>query len=107
MTTMELFAIAAGMAGIAEKIDELSDSFDIDFTDSDIRGAIECVQRAEGIGESVWLMFVEKLEDKLQNEYPNFDTDKFGWYLNGRDTHIYYDGQELYSANSFEDFFSE
>src|SRR3712207_7297632 len=84
MTTMELFAIAAGMAGIAEKIDELSDSFDIDFTDSDIRGAIECVQRAEGIGESVWLMFVEKLEDKLQNEYPNFDTDKFGWYLNGR-----------------------
>ena len=107
MTTMELFALAVGMAGVAEKIDEFADSFDVDFSDSDIRDAVEEVQQAKDIGKSVWLMFIGELESKLQNDFPNFDSDKFVWYRDMRDSHIYYDGQEIYSIDDMEEILGE
>lgn len=107
MTTMELFALAVGMAGVAEKIDEFAESFDIDFSDSDIREAIEGVRQAQDIGNSVWLMFVGELESKFQNDFPNFDPDKFDWFCNGWDSHVYYDGQELYSTKDLEEILGE
>lgn len=58
---MDLFEIAVGMKGVAKEIDELSDSFDIDFSDSDIREAVEMVRNAKDIGNSIWLMFVGEL----------------------------------------------
>lgn len=107
MTTIELFALAVGMAGVAEKIDEFADSFDVDFSDSDIRDAVEEVQQAKDIGKSVWLMFIGELESKLQNDFPNFDSDKFDWFCNGLDSHVYYDGRELYSTKDLEEILGE
>ena len=104
MTIMKLFAIAVGIAGIAEKIDEISDTLGIEISDRDIQDAIKNVNEAKEIGTSVWLMFMEKLEDELQRKYPNFEPDKFDWFLSGRYTRLFYDEQEFYSINELEDF---
>lgn len=107
MTTMELFALAVGMTGVAEKIDEFAESFDVDFSDSDILEAIEGVRQAQDIGKSVWLMFMDELESKFQNYFPNFDSDKFDWFCNGLDSHVYYDGRELYSTKDLAEILGE
>lgn len=107
MTTMELFALAVGMTGVAEKIDEFAESFDVDFSDSDIREAIEGVRQAKDIGNSVWLMFMDELESKFQDDFPNFDSGKFDWFCNGRDSHVYYDGQEISSTEDLAEILGE
>ena len=107
MTTMELFALAVGMAGVAERIDEFAESFDVDFSDSDIRNAVEEARQAKDIGQSVWLMFMDELESKFQNDFPNFDSDKFDWFCNGWDSHFYYGGQEISSTEDLEEILGE
>lgn len=107
MTTMELFALAVGMTGVAEKIDEFSDSFDVDFSHYDIREAIEEVRKAQDIGKGVWSMFMGKLESKLQDDFPNFDSDKFDWLCDGRCSHVYYDEQEISSTKDLAEILGE
>lgn len=102
MTTMELFEISVGLKGVAKEIDELSVSFDIDFFDSDIREAVESVRNAKDIGNSVWLMFTGKLQDKLKEDYLNFDEEKFDWVCNGCCSRVYYDGCEINKPKDLE-----
>lgn len=99
---MDLFEIAVGMKGVAKEIDELSDSFDIDFSDSDIREAVEMVRNAKDIGNSIWLMFVGELQDKLKEDYSNFDEEKFDWVCNGCCSRVYYDGCEINKPEDLE-----
>ena len=105
MTTMELIALATNLTSVTEKIDYFSEELDIDFDTSDIEEAIDECRRAKDIGSSVWLMFMDKVQDKWREDYPNFDPDKFDWYLNGCDTHIYYDGTEIHSQKDIDSIF--
>lgn len=107
MTTMELIALVTNLTSVTEKIDYFSDELGIDFDTCDIEDAIDGCRRAKDIGGSIWLMFMNKVQGKWENDYPNFDSDKFDWYLNGYDTHIYYDGVEIKSQEDIDSLFEE
>lgn len=107
MATMGVITFVTNLTGVTEKIDYFSDELNIDFDTRDIEDAIDECHRAKDIGGSIWLMFMGKVQDKWQNDYPNFDSDKFDWYLNGCDTHIYYDGVEIKSQKDIDSLFEE
>lgn len=78
---MGVIAFVTNLTGVTEKIDYFSDELGIDFDTCDIEDAIDECRRAKYIGGYIWLMFMNKVQGKWENDYPNFDSDKFGWYL--------------------------
>lgn len=76
-----------------KKIDNICDEFDIDYDENDVKDAISCadLNKPKTVGESIWLMIMDKLASKLKEDYPKFDEDKFSWYNGGADAcDLYY-----------------
>lgn len=81
-----------------EKIDQLAEQFDFNFDNEDVENAISYadISAPETIGNCVWLMVMDKLQNRLAILYPEFDKDKFDWDNpnDGADNmDIYYDGE--------------
>lgn len=90
-----------------EKIDELAEQFDFNFDNEDVEDAISSaeVNNPKTIGKAVWLMVMDKLQDRLADIYPEFDKDKFEWDnpMEGTDyLDIYYDGEAFKNMYDLE-----
>lgn len=88
-----------------KKIDEICDRFDIDFSNSDVKDAICGVDliNPEYVGKTIWMMVMDKLEDKLKEDYPTFDENKFSWYYGGADAcDLYYKEKPFSNIEEFE-----
>lgn len=78
-------------------LDGIVDEFDIDYDTEDICDAIKTSDPEDptSIGSSIALMVIGKLQEHFGKLFPTFDSDKFDWYINGRESHLYYDGDQI------------
>lgn len=91
-----------------DKIDFLCDEFDFDFSDGDVKDAIECadLKNPQSVGACIWSMVMDKLSERLKEEYPDtFNSellDRDG-LANGTDAiELYYDSEFFYDSKDFE-----
>lgn len=86
-------------------IDKITEEFDIDFDDEDVSWAIRDSdpKNPESIGSSITMMVISKLSRHFSELYPTFDEEKFDWYINGDDSHIYYDGEQICCEDDMQD----
>lgn len=103
MSTNDFVCMVIGMYG--RWIDKITEEFDIDFDDEDVRWAIRDSdpKNPKSIGLSITKMVINKLAQHFSEAYPTFDEEKFDWYINGEYSHIYYDGEEICCENDMQD----
>lgn len=99
----DVFEIPVGL------IDDLCAEFGIQFGDFDIEDSLKkaSLDNPKSVGWRVWLAFVEKLKDKLKNDYPDFDESKFSEISEYENFDVLYNDEPFYTKKEFEKILSE
>lgn len=82
-------------------IDELCDEFNLDFDDEDVKNIFYMCGKdyLENFGNEL----IRELYGQIINKYNDeLDEEKFDYYLNCHDSHLYYDGERICSKEDIE-----
>lgn len=87
-------------------IDELCDEFDVDFSEDDIKeilnmcaGGLDQEEHYHHVGDEIILTIYGNIIDSCKDV---LDENKFGFYIDGRDSYLSYDGKIIYSKQDIE-----
>lgn len=94
--------IAKCVLGIpCEKIDALCEEFDLDFSDDDVAEILDCCSENYSY---VGNMLIEHLFKQIIDKHNDvLDEEKFNYYINCDDTHLYYDGERICSQKDLDE----
>lgn len=100
--------IAKCVLGIpCEKIDKLCDEFDVDFSDDDVEEILDlcsgdCFNNNHY--SEVGNMLIERIFKNIIDKHNDvLDEEKFDYYINCDDSHLYYDGERICSQNDLDE----
>lgn len=107
MTIKELILLNLGIGTADDMWDTITSNFDVELEDSDIEETIQENSSSLGdVGNALIECLYCKVADKGVEEY-GLKRQKFTYYLNMQDSHIYYDGKEIHGIEDLEHLQSE
>lgn len=102
MNAKDLILLNLGIGAVDDMWDTITTNFDVELEDSDIEETIQDNSSdLANVGNALIECLYYKVADKGAEEY-GLKIQKFSHYLNMQDSHIYYDGEEIYSIDDLE-----
>lgn len=100
METRDFICVCLGVS--SEKVDEICDNFDLDIDSGEVACLLTvCEFNYKTFGDRLIAeLYNQVIEDAVKDF--GLDEDKFDYYANGRDSHLYYDKQEIYRYKDLE-----
>lgn len=106
METKDFLCLCLGVS--SSKVDDICDDFDLDFDESDIQDIISDARRLDDVGNILIMRLYQQVIDKAIESYGIcLEENRFCIYANGRDSHLMYDSEEIYSWRDIEDIVKE
>lgn len=98
----EFVSVCLGLGMTGRKVDEICDNFGIDISDENIYEALGACPRDDY--RSFGNILISDLYAQVVSEWAEqLDEEKFDWYVNGDDSHLYYDGEEVWSCDDLQE----
>ena len=102
MTTNEFICVCLGIGTASSKIDEICDKFDLDITDDDVWRTLDLFRgNYTGFGNCLISDLYQQVIDYWVEQ--GLDKEKFDYYTNGDDSHLYYDKEQVFSNNDLQE----
>ena len=100
MNTNAFICACLGMA--SSKIDEICDKFDLDISDDDVWRTLDLFRgNYTGFGDCLISDLYQQVIDYWVEQ--GLDEEKFDYYTNGDDSHLYYDKVQVFSDNDLQE----
>ena len=101
METRDFICVCLGIN--SAKVDEICDNFDLDIDSEDVECLLTaCSSNYKTFGDRLIAgLYMQVIEDAVKDF--ELDEDKFDYFVNGRDSYLYYDKQEIYRYKDLED----
>lgn len=94
MKTSDFISVCLGIGTVDTTIDDICENFDLDISENDVYDALDVFRHNyEGFGDYLIGNLYQQVINKWVKE--GLDKDKFDYYTNGMDSHLYYDEEEI------------
>lgn len=106
METKDFLCLCLGVS--SSKVDDICDAFDLDINESDIQDIVSVARRLDDVGNILISRLYQQVIDTAIESYGCWiEEERFCIYTNGRDSHLMYDSEEIYSYQDIEDIVKE